>query len=159
MQENFFRWAVRHKWRFIRRTYPTYIPKTITNRYPSAPEEWIDFMKSFALLEKPNKSGRFLTVEDFCFDFDTEWNYDEIENFCLEQAGDDEKRQRKIVNFWNKHLPFYIKKFDVLYIYFAIDLTDGCVVYGKQPYFEKTRPVADSFTDFLEKIINHELLI
>ncbi|EDK4067349.1 hypothetical protein GGC09_01250 [Listeria monocytogenes] len=45
------------------------------------------------------------------------------------------------------------------YEYYAIALNDGSVVHGSEPEFEESLVVADSFADFLLKIVAGEIVI
>ncbi|EAF5052010.1 hypothetical protein C2W34_08740 [Listeria monocytogenes] len=45
------------------------------------------------------------------------------------------------------------------YEYYAITLKDGSVVHGSEPEFEESSIVADSFADFLLKIMAGEMVI
>ncbi|EDJ9677123.1 TPA: hypothetical protein IP792_000204 [Listeria monocytogenes] len=45
------------------------------------------------------------------------------------------------------------------YEYYAITLKDGSVVHGSEPEFEESLVVADSFVDFLLKIMAGEMVI
>ncbi|HAA6491845.1 TPA_asm: hypothetical protein GGA09_01575 [Listeria monocytogenes] len=45
------------------------------------------------------------------------------------------------------------------YEYYAISLIDGNVVHGSEPEFEESLVVADSFADFLLKIVAGEIAI
>ena len=43
------------------------------------------------------------------------------------------------------------------YEYYAIELDSGIIVSGFEPEFEEAETVADSFDEFLEKLMNNEL--
>ncbi|HAA6474525.1 TPA_asm: hypothetical protein GF092_02615 [Listeria monocytogenes] len=45
------------------------------------------------------------------------------------------------------------------YEYYAIALNDGSVVHGSEPEFEESLVVADSFAEFLLKIVAGEMVI
>ena len=40
------------------------------------------------------------------------------------------------------------------YAYYAISMQDGSVVYGAEPEFEECETAADSFEDFMEKVMS-----
>ncbi|MBC1743940.1 hypothetical protein HCA06_12850 [Listeria welshimeri] len=46
---------------------------------------------------------------------------------------------------------------DGCYEYYAIALNDGSVVHGSEPEFEESLVVADSFANFLLKIVAGEI--
>ncbi|HAB0062340.1 TPA_asm: SMI1/KNR4 family protein, partial [Listeria monocytogenes] len=45
------------------------------------------------------------------------------------------------------------------YEYYAIHLTNGNIVHGSEPEFEESSIVAESFADFLLKIVAGEMVI
>ena len=45
------------------------------------------------------------------------------------------------------------------YEYFAIDTENGNVVQGWEPEFEEAEVVADTFEDFIRKVISDEILL
>ncbi len=44
-------------------------------------------------------------------------------------------------------------------VYYAISMNDGSIVYGSEPEFEECKIVANSFEDFLLKIMKCEISI
>ena len=77
----------------------------------------------------------------------------EWELLSLEAAGDDAGWKEEIRQFWDRHLPFFLS-LDGGYAYYAFSMEDGSVVYGAEPEFEECETVADSFEDFMEKVMS-----
>ena len=63
-----------------------------------------------------------------------------------------------IINFWNRHLPIY-RSVKGKYSYYAIDTESGKIVCGYEPEYEDASIVADSFEDFIDKIISGEIIL
>lgn len=64
--------------------------------------------------------------------------------------------KKAITSFWDNHLPVYISA-NGEYEYYALRMTDGCIVHGIEPEFEETIVVANSFFEFIEKICVGEI--
>lgn len=84
------------------------------------------------------------------------WSYNDFEKMSLEAAGDDEAWSEEIKAFWDNTFPI-ILSVGGDYQYFAIKLDSGEVVQGWEPEFEDPLVVAESFVDFLEKLVEGEL--
>ncbi|OFF91847.1 hypothetical protein BJM47_07420 [Listeria monocytogenes] len=76
----------------------------------------------------------------------------------LEAAEGDKNLENKVSLFWNAHLPIMMSV-GGCYEYYAIHLTNGNIVHGSEPEFEESSIVADSFADFLLKIVAGEMVI
>ncbi|MBC1289841.1 SMI1/KNR4 family protein [Listeria welshimeri] len=79
-----------------------------------------------------------------------------FEQMSLEAAEGDKDLENKVKLFWNAHLPIMMSV-DGCYEYYAIALNDGSVVHGSEPEFEESLVVADSFANFLLKIVAGEI--
>ena len=53
-------------------------------------------------------------------------------------------------------LPIFLSVKDG-YSYYATSMRDGSIVWGTEPEFEECKLVADSFIDFLEKLMTDNL--
>lgn len=76
----------------------------------------------------------------------------------LEAAEGDKNLENKVRLFWNAHLPIMMSV-GGCYEYYAIHLTNGNIVHGSEPEFEESSIVAESFADFLLKIVAGEMVI
>ena len=63
-----------------------------------------------------------------------------------------------IIKFWVRHLPIY-RSVEGEYSYYAIDTESGKVVCGYEPEYEDAAIVADSFEEFINKIISGEIIL
>lgn len=95
---------------------------------------------------------RFLENEDDAFS----WN--SFEQMSLEAAEGDTNLENEVKLFWNAHLPIMMSV-GGCYEYYAITLNDGNIVHGSEPEFEESSIVAESFADFLLKIVAGEIVI
>ncbi len=84
----------------------------------------------------------------------------EFEELSLEVAEGDDEWKEEIKRWWDKKLPIIISVRDG-YSFFAIDLENDCgnIVKGEEPEFEETEIVASSFYEFLDMLINGEMII
>ena len=87
---------------------------------------------------------------------ENEWQYNEFERISLEAADGDERWTEQIQNFWNGHFPIVMSVRDG-YAYYAIRIADGSVVSGAESEFEETEVAAESFGEFLQKVISGEI--
>jgi len=100
----------------------------------------------------------FLSEEDFFQTDESKFIWNEFEKISIEAAEDDEKLIQEVNEFWDLHLPI-IFRVGGDYEYYAINISNGSVVYSFAPYFEEAEEVAISFYDFLDKIIKGVILI
>lgn len=138
-------------------TQTEYLPAPIVNRYGKIPKEWLDFIKSVKCMISPDETMWFLCVEDFAIQNNKAFQWNEWELISLESAENNMEWKNKIERFWKNHLPIVMSVKDC-YSYYAIDIKDGSIVYGEEPEFEECKIIAGSFTNFIEKILNRELL-
>ena len=66
------------------------------------------------------------------------------------------ENEQEVTEFWDKHIPIFMSVRDE-YEYYAIDLTNGAVVYGFEPEFESIEETALSFTDFLDLMMKGKI--
>lgn len=74
----------------------------------------------------------------------------------LKAAGNDASWKDEIGKFWDGHLPVFLS-LESGYAYYAISIEEGSIVYGSEPEFEECQTVADSFEDFMKKVISGEI--
>lgn len=152
--KQFTDWAAERSWNLKTRDGDIALPEEIEQRY-DAPESWLDFIKGFALCANPDFTKWFITFEDFGED-GFRWN--EFELISLEAADDDMEWRKQVADFWDKHLPVFMSV-NGEYEYYAIDVDSGQVVYGYEPEFEEPETVAESFADFIGKIVTGEIVL
>jgi hypothetical protein len=138
---------------------------TLLNRYPNVPKEYLTFLSEIEYCENRDEKSWFNTISDFNGTTDNEFRWNEFEIMSLEGYQDENDEQtrvdeiNKVTAFWDNHIPFLMscKNF---YCYFAICLlpaTFGQIVYGNEPEFEETKPVANDFSVFMTKLLTQTL--
>lgn len=137
-------------------TQPPCLPKAITDRYGSIPEQWLEFISEIEYMTNADETMWFLCAEDFNVQGDVAFQWNDWEYISLEGAKDDEEWQAEIKKFWDSHFPIIMSVRDG-YSYYAISMENGSIVKGVEPEFEECWPVASSFVDFMEKIIKKQL--
>lgn len=132
------------------------LPEPVKRRYTSYPESWVEFVSVVKSMVRGDEKAWFLCAEDYNMQGDRAWQWNEWELISLKCAEDDEIWRDEIMKFWDKHLPIFLS-LESGYAYYAISVKDGSIVYGSEPEFEECRMVADSFVDFMKKIISGEV--
>ncbi len=151
--KEFEQWAIKNNWSIELASKQEVLPKEITNRYKNIPKEWISFITSFHMIINESEDMWFLTCDSFR---EGEWRYNEFEIISLDAAFDDEDWAKDIKEFWDNTLPI-IMSVGGGYQYYAIEISSGKVVQGWEPEFEEVEYVANSFVEFIEKIISGEI--
>ncbi len=154
----FLLWLPKQGWQIKSADQKTTIPSEISTRYKNIPAEWLEFSCSLESCSNSAENVWFLTADDYLPKDENKWRYNEFELISLEAAQDDKTLQNEITNFWNNHLPIVMSVANG-YEYYAIDTSDGRIVHGLEPEFEKAEAVAASFSDFLKKIIDGEIVL
>lgn len=134
------------------------LPRPVKRRYASYPESWVEFVSAVKSMVRGDEKAWFLCAEDYNMQGDRAWQWNEWELISLKCAEDDLIWKDEITKFWDKHLPIFLS-LESGYAYYAISVKDGSIVYGSEPEFEGCRTVADSFVDFMKKIISGEVLL
>ena len=138
-------------WEITMRGESADVPEEIIDRYP-APAAWVRMIAPLSKCVSRDGSVRFLTFEDFQTQADGfRWNEPELRS--TEAAGNDHELRAAVTGFWNYHLPIVHCTGDP-YAYYAIDTQFGSVVYGEAPEFETAEVAADSFEQFIQKLID-----
>ena len=77
----------------------------------------------------------------------------------LEAAEGDEDWTNDIKSWWKPKLPFFMSVGGE-YLYYAIDTEDGgAILSGYEPEFEEADKVADSFEDFMSKVLSGDIVL
>ena len=129
------------------------LPEPMKSRYAGYPESWVRFVAIVKSMVRKDERAWFLCAEDYNMQGDKAWQWNEWELLSLEAAENDTAWKDAIRKFWNAHLPIFLS-LENGYAYYAISMKDGSVVYGAGPEFEECETVADSFEDFMEKVIS-----
>ena len=151
--ENFTDWAKKKGWTIKRAETTTELPEEVTTRYNNIPKQWFEFIINFIDIVNSTDDMWFLTCENF---LDDVWSYNEFENMSLEATNGDETWSTEIKEFWDNNMPI-IMSVGGDYQYFAIELESGKVVQGWAPEFESPSVVAESFVEFLDKLITGDI--
>ncbi len=138
-------------WKITMRETEAAVPEEISDRYP-APAAWAAFIAPVSECVSGDGQVRFLTFEDYQTQRDGfRWNEPELRS--TEAAGNDHELRAAVTGFWNYHLPIVHCTGDP-YAYYAIDTQFGSVVYGEAPEFETAEVAAESFEQFIQKLID-----
>lgn len=151
--EKFKDWAEKGGWMIELSETKMELPLEVTDRYQNIPKQWLDFIINFDKLINSTEDMWFLTCENFLNDV---WSYNDFENMSLEAADGDEEWSEEIKEFWNNTFPI-IMGVGGEYQYYGISLESGNVVHGWDPEFESPYVVAESFVEFLGKLIVGEI--
>ena len=127
-------------------------------RYPTLPEDFLNFISSFRTCTDKQEQQWFISVYDYFHERVSgevfRWN--EYEKMSIEATGDDQKLKMEIEEFWLNYLPFFMATHSD-YSYFAICLNGeniGKIVQGFAPEFEEIEYVAESFSEFKSNILD-----
>jgi hypothetical protein len=149
-------------------------PAELRKRYPNVPPELVAFLGRLDECTNAEENEWFLTAADYAGTSDSAFAWNEWEKQELDTFEDDVEETAAIREFWNTYLPFFS---DVSgdYAYFAVRVTDpppkkrgllqrlmreavephrGAVIHGIEEYRAVTSPVAASFPEFLEHLVN-----
>lgn len=151
--EKFSDWAKKNRWVIERAKTSMEMPEEVTTRYRNVPKQWKEFIINFDTIMNSTNDMWFLTHDNF---LDGVWSYNDFENMSLEAADGDEEWCAEIKEFWDNTFPI-IMSIGGDYQYFAIKLDSGEVVQGWEPEFEECFVVAESFDEFIDKIIVGEI--
>ena len=155
MVQEFLAWAEKENWNIKMREEQFALPDEIQQRY-RIPAEWLAFIEHFSLCSDENGTKWFITSEDYHMDSGFQWN--DFEQISLDAAGDDAEWTENIKKFWDRHLPIFMSV-EGEYEYCAINTETGQIVQGWEPEFEEAGVVADTFEDFIRKIISGEIIL
>ncbi|WP_181330077.1 SMI1/KNR4 family protein [Listeria monocytogenes] len=155
---HFLAWAKNNNWQIDLSAVEKKFPERILKRYVNIPDEYKAFYAQINLCCNAADTCWFLSEEDFLENGDDAFSGNSFEEMSLEAAEGDKNLENKIKLFWNTHLPIMMSV-GGSYEYYAIALNDGSVVHSSEPEFEESLVVADSFADFLLKIVAGEIVI
>ncbi len=133
----------------------SYKSNVLSKRYKSIPKIWNDFISKYSLIMNESETTWFICFKDFD-DENAEFKYNEFELISIESATDNGKE--KIKEFWSNNIPI-IMSVKNGYEYYAINIESGKIVYGFEPEFEESEIVAESFEDFITKVISGIIIL
>lgn len=149
----------KEKWNIEKREVPygksNALGKTSFNK-SQIPSDYSLFIEEYSAFINAEDNAWFLMLEDFSEQSDSAFVWNEFETQSLDAALDDAD-EKKIKDFWNRHLPIFISVKDG-YSFFAIEFREdnkNNIVFGREPEYEATSYFCDSFSDLLVIIINH----
>lgn len=132
------------------------LPDEIYNRYKNIVPQWYDFIEGLNALVSEDETTWFLCFKDFYEQNEDAFQWNEWERISLESAGDDVEWKKEIRAFWDIYFPIVMSVKDG-YSYYAMSMENGAIVYGCEPEFEECETVADSFDDFMDKIVDGKI--
>lgn len=133
------------------------LPDELADRYINIPPQWYHFISGLKALMSEDETTWFLCFRDFQEQDESAFQWNEWEKLSLESAEGDEEWEKKLRAFWDVHFPIVMSVRDG-YSYYAISMENGEIVYGCEPEFEECETVAESFDEFVEKIVNGKIL-
>ncbi len=153
MKEQFIKWAEDNNWDIVEVEDQAELPDHIKDRY-TIPKNWYEFIARFRVCQNRDFTKWFLTPLDYKNDRNEGFRWNEYELQSLEWCDGD----AQISAYWDTHLPIF-RSVEGEYSYYAIDTTNGQVVYGYEPEYEDSTIVATDFDTFISKIISGEIVL
>jgi SMI1/KNR4 family protein SUKH-1 len=125
--------------------------ESFTLRHPHIPEDYRKFLDRVSFCANADETVWFLCADDYNGTSEFVWAWNEMEKMTLEGAEGDQEETAKVVEFWNRHLPFmYSVGGDYAYLAFRTTGDSfGSVVDGYDIELTEVTDVASSFEDFL----------
>lgn len=161
MFKNFYEWLKQQNWQItLNEENKVKLNKEFTNRYPNINNEYMEFLKYFVEIVSEDEKTWFICSSEYNNISESAFRWNEFEELSLEAAEDDNEWKEEIRQWWDKKLPIIMSLRDG-YSFFAIDLEENCgnVVRGEEPEFEEAEVVANDFFEFIDKVINGEIII
>ena len=156
MIEKFLMYMEECGWKIEMKEKREDLPETVKSRYKHVPEIWSELITTVQSMISSDETTWFLCKDDYDPQKDKAFQWNEWELLSLEGIENDAEWESEIKEFWNQHLPMILSVKDG-YSYYAISMENGSIVKGSEPEFEECEWVADSFEDFMKKIMNREL--
>jgi len=126
----------------------------IRSRYPSIPDEYLTFLSCFSICANPADTAWFLSEDDFNGTTESAFAWNEFEKQSFEAADGDAALERSISAFWDAHLPILLSvKSGYAYVALVVaGANRGAVVTGREPEYEESDDLFDSFDEFLDHV-------
>jgi len=143
-------------WTVIERSAPNFrLPPELAARHPKLPKSLAEFLGRIASCVDSTQTAWFLCEADYAGTADSAFRWDEYERMSIEASDGDPQLLASVRAFWDTHLPVLLSVRDG-YAYYAVRTAEdgfGRVVEGREPEFEEALVVAESFEDFLSKLL------
>lgn len=155
MINEFINWLIENKWKVVLNdvNYDTSCNEVL-KKYQHLPDEVIHLLEKCKCVESNDETTWFLCGEDYNYESDDAFKWNEFELISLEAAHDDEEWKKNILDWWNDKLPIILSVRDG-YLFYAIDMgNNGVIIKGEEPEFENTVVVADSYYEFIKKVMD-----
>lgn len=155
------KWFKKEGWFIEYNNKPAELNVELIQRYGIIDEQYMKFLNKYKRVISKDEKTWFICCQEYNGDSEYAFSWNEFENLSLEAAADDEKWKKEISEWWDKKMPIIMSVKD-RYCFYALDLSQdkkGTVVRGEEPEFEETEIVADSFNDFLYKVINKQVIL
>ncbi|HEU4833582.1 MAG TPA: SMI1/KNR4 family protein [Pyrinomonadaceae bacterium] len=129
----------------------TTLNESFTLRHPRIPADYRKFLERVKFCANADETVWFLCGDDYNGTSEFDWAWNEMEKISLEGAEGNQEKTARVVEFWNRHLPFmYSVGGD--YAYLAFRTTGeafGSVVDGYDIELTEVTDVARSFEEFM----------
>lgn len=129
----------------------TTLNESFTRRYPRVPDSYREFLDHVKSCVNADETVWFLCADDYNGTSEFAWSWNEMEKIYLEGAEGNPENTAKVIEFWDRHLPF-MYSVDGDYAYLAFRTTDeafGSVVDGYDIELTWITDVARSFEEFM----------
>ena len=131
----------------------------VLNSYENLPVVFLEFLQKYKSVTSEDETGFFLCVDEYSGESSLAFKWNEFELMSLEAAEGDEDWTKDIKSWWKPKLPFFMSVVGE-YLYYAIDTEDGgTILSGYEPEFEEADKVADSFEDFMSKVLSGDIVL
>ena len=129
----------------------TTLNESFTLRHPQVPDGYREFLDRVKSCANADESVWFLCSDDYNGTSEFAWTWNEMEKISLEGAEGNPEKAAKVIEFWNRHLPFmYSVGGDYAYLAFrTTGEASGSVVDGYDIELAEVTDVARSFEEFM----------
>lgn len=129
----------------------TTLNESFALRHPRVPDDYRKFLDHVKFCANADETVWFLCGDDYNGTSEFDWAWNEMEKIGLEGAEGNQEKTAKVVEFWNRHLPFmYSVGGDYAYLAFRTTTeTFGSVVDGYDIELTEVTEVAHSFAEFM----------
>ena len=126
------------------------LPPEVLLRYPWIPPHIQSFLCAHAQICRADELAWLLLAPNFNGTSGSAYRWNELEVQSIEGTRGDLTWQQEIRSFWDAHLPIAMS-IQGGYSYHALR-SDGAVVAGREPEYEESHRVAESYDEFLDQL-------
>lgn len=153
----FIEWAVKNHWSVTKKERAEVrINDAVRQKYKELPQEYLAFIEGLEEVVSPKDTTWFLCESDYNNTSASSYQWNEFESLELKAAADDRECAERIREWWSRYFPIMLSV-DGGYSYWAIYICDRTVVRGSEPEFEAVEKAADSFDEFLSRIMDGKI--